>query len=111
MTLEKITLSGNSNGGDSPTVGHLTPDTPPFDSFQVRKKGAVNFLHLTFSPIYTESILVVKWKNISKQDTLRAELYNKNNIVYPRKIYFNRNTIWTEGQKENRGAIKIEKNI
>nr|WP_315398413.1 hypothetical protein [uncultured Sphingobacterium sp.] len=53
---------------------------------------------------YFAIFLVVKWKNISKQDTLRKELYNKNNIVYPRKIYFNRNTIWTEGQKENRGA-------
>lgn len=111
LRVEKITLAGNNNGGESPTGGRLTPDTPPVDSFQLRKIGSVNSLHLTFSPIYKESIIMVKWKDIPKQDTLRAELYNKNNTVYPRKIYLNGNTVWTEGEKGSRGAIKIEKDL
>ncbi|SUJ25807.1 Uncharacterised protein [Sphingobacterium spiritivorum] len=111
LVVEKIILSGSNNGGDSPTGGRITPDVPPFEAFSVKKNGSYNTLYLTFAPIYKESNITIKWKNISKQDSMKAELYNKNNTVYVNKIFWNGNLIWTEGQQKNKKSIKIEKDL
>ena len=111
LVVDKIILSGTNSSGDSPTKGLMTPDVPPFDTFSLKKNGPSNVLHLTFDPIYSDSNLIIKWKNISKHDTLMAELYNKNNTVYIRRIFWNGSPAWTEDQKENRNSIKIVKDI
>ena len=111
LVIEKITQSGNNDGGKAPTAGRLTPDVPPFDEFSLEKKGISNILGLTFKPIYRNSFIVIQWKELVKTDTLMAELYNEKNKVFPSKIYWNGNLIWTEGQQQDKSSINIEKEI
>ncbi|EEI93673.1 hypothetical protein HMPREF0765_0825 [Sphingobacterium spiritivorum ATCC 33300] len=111
LKVEKITHSGINDGQEYLTAGYDTPDTPPIDGYSVTKKGESNILNMTFSPVYRESIITIKWKDIVEEDTLKAELYRDKHVIRIGKIFWNGDFIWEKGKSEDKYQINVLKDI
>lgn len=111
LEVEKITHSGTNNGQEYLTAGYETPDTPPIDGYSVTKKGESNILNMTFSPIYRESIITIKWKNMVEENTLKAELYKDKHVIRIGKIFWNGDLVWEKGKSGDKYQINVVKDI
>ena len=109
LEIEKITHSGSNNGQEPPTEGYDTPDTPPIDGFTVTKKGESSILTMFFSPRYRESVITIKWKDIAKEDTIKADLYRHNHAVYIGKIFWNGEHLWESKKNGKKNQITVIK--
>lgn len=111
IDLQKLEIvsSGNNNAGPSPAQGRMMPDILSPNFFSIDKKDGKRCLRLLFNPLYSQSLLEIKYNNGLKNDTLIADLENINGKIFYNKIYLGKALVW-ERSKDKERSIQIVKN-